>query len=629
MCVIVYLWSLEFQAIYGTGFAPLLDRLADASAILWTLIFWSGFSCIVIALFGGLVFPSIVTRLNTGACSLCCFVVTIIFLGRWLIGLQVVGSIFWLVVIGVAIMYALVWLWHARPATSSCRLVSWQDCFSYFALPILLLTALTLGIKIGGFVMAQKNALAFFTGDLASEGPENTSRVNVILMVADSLRARSMSVYGHQNKTTPFLQRLGQSSTIYFNMHANGTTTLPSMLTVLTGKTPFNHGRWSRLLPRRVERESVVNVLRSHGYSTGAIASNIYATYTTLGLDADLTQPEATEFNYLTLSWLRELGVRPTRLGSRMYSDLASILPFFGFPRRTSDHGRIEETLYEARAAVSQLRPPFFLSIHIHEPHEPYSGQAESQPGAPMAEQTKYSSASAMRFYSHYDSDVQSTVDGLKKLYEASVHRVDAELEKFFSFLASKPWFRNTLIIVTADHGESFERGYLNHGEELYESSTHIPLIIRFPQQRYGYKILGLTQSADIGPTILRTLNIPVPSWMDGQPLAMGKPPAPAATAAVNFRYPENGKAFLLPTKLALWWDRYKLILSCDSTGAELYDLSNDPAERVNLADRQSRLVVKMKQKLILQMAKQSYEPKLSCQSLLDMPATDLTMKQH
>jgi arylsulfatase len=167
---------------------------------------------------------------------------------------------------------------------------------------------------------------------------------------------------------------------------------------------------------------------------------------------------------------------------------------------------------------------------------------------------------------------------------------------------------------VTGDHGESFERGYLNHGEELYENSTRVPLIIRFPRQRVGFKVSALTQLADVAPTILRALLIPVPTWMDGQPLMPGKAPAGVATVAVNYPlYLEASNRYVLPTKLALWWDRYKMIVTCASGAVELYDLNSDPSERVNLAGRKVELVADLRRRLSLQLAKQSHEPKLEC----------------
>ena len=74
-----------------------------------------------------------------------------------------------------------------------------------------------------------------------------------------------------------------------------------------------------------------------------------------------------------------------------------------------------------------------------------------------------------LEIYKHYDSARQPEVYSYKAEYEASVRTVDAALGDFFGFLHRHPWFDEALIIITGDHRDSFERGYLYHGEELYD----------------------------------------------------------------------------------------------------------------------------------------------------------------
>lgn len=458
--------------------------------------------------------------------------------------------------------------------------------------------------------------------DSSKNGNEHNDLPNVILIVADSLRAQSMSVYGYGGQTTPSLERFARRSSVYLQTHSNATTTVPSMLSLLTGKHPFNHGRLTRALPIRLESENLLNVLGSYGYKTGAITSNVYAAYPIVGLDARLSQPESTVFAHLTLSWLRNLGVSPTRFGGRMYADLAAIVPFIGYPNRTSIDGQVSETLDEARQAVEELRQPFFLSVHIHEPHEPYAAPPDTHTIGAEGKLSGIEAKEPVRFYARYEPVQQPLVDLYKSQYEESVRMVDGELGALFRFLESRSWFGNSLVIVTGDHGESFEHGYLGHGEELYENSTHVPLIIRFPRQMRGERVSGPTQSVDIAPTILRTIGIPPPAWVDGEALMPGRPPASVATVAVNYRYPENDVTFPMPTKLALWWGHYKIISSCDSDHTELYDLSRDPDELVNLAPIRSDLLTDLKRRLHVQLAKQSHEPKLTCPSMNASPVS-------
>jgi arylsulfatase A-like enzyme len=216
-------------------------------------------------------------------------------------------------------------------------------------------------------------------------------------------------------------------------------------------------------------------------------------------------------------------------------------------------------------------------------------------------------------FYARYDNGQQPIVDSYRAEYEASVRGVDSELGKFFDFLESRFDRDSTLLMITADHGESFERGYFGHGEELYENSTRVPLIIRYPGQKSGERVAGLTQSIDIAPTILRALTIPIPDWMDGQPLMLGVSPKNRATVTINFQHPDENIFYQLPTKLAIWRNQYKLVASCESGSQELYDLKNDPQELFNIARQQAALVEKLKGELKLHIAKQKREPKMTC----------------
>ena len=181
------------------------------------------------------------------------------------------------------------------------------------------------------------------------------------------------------------------------------------------------------------------------------------------------------------------------------------------------------------------------------------------------------------------------------------------------NFLDKSPWADNLLIVLTSDHGESFERGYFNHGEELYENSTRVPLIIRFPNQQYARRIIGLVQSTDFAPTILRTIGVAIPPWMEGQPLTEGSDPNNSETIAVNFKHPVKGTHYPLPTKLAIWSGQYKMIVACDKGKVELYDLTKDPGEMVDLSSHLGTIVQLLKQRLALRLSVQSQRPPMSC----------------
>ncbi len=132
-----------------------------------------------------------------------------------------------------------------------------------------------------------------------------------------------MSLYGYHRKTTPFLDRFASESNVYTQMHANSTSTRPSLTTILTGKDPFSHGRLTKFLPVYDSPENLVALLRDQGYTTAAISSNADATFYYLGLIKYLVHGEYPNFRRLTLSFLRDNGVYPTNSGTRMYDEFA------------------------------------------------------------------------------------------------------------------------------------------------------------------------------------------------------------------------------------------------------------------------------------------------------------------
>jgi arylsulfatase A-like enzyme len=389
------------------------------------------------------------------------------------------------------------------------------------------------------------------------------------------------------------------------------------MTTLLTGLHPFSHGRLSREIAPRSNEKNLLRILRGHGYNTAAITSNLEAALSSLGLNTELTVPERHEFALHPFSWLRNFGVDPTLLGGRMYQELSLILPYLGYPQRTSSYGQIADTLRYAKHIVARLPNPFFLVIHIHDPHETYIQPSFFDLLDRIKSMLSEPRSSRIGFYAYYDAASQPVVDGYRRDYELAVRAVDAELGNFLRFLEDSLRMDGTLLVITADHGESFERGYLGHGEELYENSTGVPLIIKYPKQMYGQRVDELTQTIDIAPTILGTLGIPIPAWMDGQTLAPGNVLSDRATVTVNFKHPDDGGVFYpMPTKLAVWRDQHKLIAECNTHKRQLYNLKNDPGERHNLSDRLPALAEELVRQIKLYMEKQKGNPKLNCPNL-------------
>jgi len=615
LCVVTYVWGLETQAVYGTGYESLLDRLASAALLLWTGIFWVVVFCTAIDLIGLFWSASAVRGVNEFLCRSCCLLATGYYFNRWL-------EYWWpadekfnptllFLILTVAVAYLVVR--HRRiklGGPSNGFTPTWSDCLSYLAGPILLITVAVVGGKIVLWFVATREMQSPIAEVRAYSG--SGTWTNVIIIVCDSLRAQSMSLYSHQGTTTPSIDEFARNSTVYLNAHTNGSTTVPSILSILSGQHPLSHGRFNRDLPPQPDNRNLLMLLREQGYATAAVTSNGDASLASLGLAPALSEPEIMAFRFQLFSWLRRFGVYPTRFSGRMYEDLAAFIPFFAWPRRTSVNGNVADTLASAAELIASLQTPFFLFIHIHEPHSPHYLPKDFKP-IPIAVDRQ---STTLTFYAHYSPEFQPVVNAYRDAYEQTITEVDAELGKFFEALESKRWYDKTMVILTADHGESFEHGYLYHGEELYENSTWIPLVIRYPGQKKGARFFGLTQSIDVAPTILKALKISEPRWLEGHVLTSDAPPAPIETIATNLKQPDNGVFYYMPTKLALWWSRYKLIASCDVGKTALYDLVNDPVEQNDAAALYPDVASELRRRLRLRLGQQTRIPPLTCPNL-------------
>src|SRR4030095_12191903 len=429
LSVTVYLWLLELQAAFGTDPEPLLDRLADSSAILWTLMLWiAGLS--VGAFLISIPFRiSTVSKANHLACNAALILITVFHFLRWLDKWKLHDRKVVIIPISLLILCALLSLWAAKKrkgrsdTNSNAVWPRLNDCFYFAAFPVIVVSAVVVAVKITNELTA-RGSVAHAS---LSASAETKLKPNVLLIIYDGLRAKNMSVYGHLRETTPHLEKFAERSNLYMQMHANSTTTQPSMTTILSGRHPFSHGRLTREVALYGDSQNIIRVLRDNGYATVAVSSNREASLYSLGFVPYLSRGEHTTFSNLTLSWLRDWGVLPTAMGSRIYENLSMIFPFLGFPRRTSAYGYSDDALDTAKKLLKELRPPFFLLIHLHEPHDPYHASAAfaglfSHPGTLRVKHRMPS-----RFYSYYPPEQETTVAHYRDQYDESIRFLDSE----------------------------------------------------------------------------------------------------------------------------------------------------------------------------------------------------------
>jgi arylsulfatase A-like enzyme len=305
---------------------------------------------------------------------------------------------------------------------------------------------------------------------------------NVLLITIDTLRADHLGCYGYSRKITPSLDELASQGIVFENAFAVMPTTVPSHGSILFGTWPRIHGSTSNLY--RFSNKSLSflpKVLQSGGYSTAAFISIDHLFHavravpgfeTIEGAAPGETRSAETTLS-LALQWLK-----------------------------------------------AKKRQRFFLWTHLWEPHQPYDLHPEFMnkihPGFKNDVAQRYS----------FQAKGAYTKEGIQKmidLYDNEIAYVDHQVGRFFQELKRTSVLDNTIVIVTADHGESLDEileteGYgFDHGEFLYDSQLHVPLIVILPHSsRTGMRISQIVTLLDIMPTILDMSGLRIPSSVHG-----------------------------------------------------------------------------------------------------------------
>ncbi len=433
----------------------------------------------------------------------------------------------------------------------------------------------------------------------------NRDLPNIILVTFDTLTARDMSEYGYERPTTPFISEWAKTASLFTKLEAESNITTPTTASLMTGKRLWTHQTYhveNTSEPVKSKIENLALVLKQNGYYNMSFIANRSASVKLLGISEsfDIARSEVE----LTLSLTRDISAWLYRLfgnNIRLYDWIIRPDFIFGklylkiFSKEFSETRRPPKMVFRSFLTTIDNNPPrpFFAWIHLLPPHapylppEPYMGMYDSSPQQRTNKsQNRFSGFKTLEF----TQEQQPIVDVLRARYDEFIRYCDKQFEEFIYQLTARNTLKNTVVILSSDHGESFEHGYITHdGKHLYEQVTHLPLIIKEPGQTEGQIINDLAEQIDIPATILGLADIPVPSWMEGRslvPLMRGKdlPPRPAFSMALQ-RNRSRGHQITNGT-IAVWEGNYKLIHYLEEKKSLLFNLKRDPDELNNLFDK-------------------------------------------
>ena len=271
---------------------------------------------------------------------------------------------------------------------------------------------------------------------------------------------------------------------------------------------------------------SLPKSMRDGGYATGAFFSNPYAYYLGQHLENDFDLLPEPTFQNGGLQYLWDATTplhQNSGFGNRIdeYVDLIGLWnPLWRLPGNLHERFRAAASFQNAREMLAKLSDGFFLWIHVMTPHGPYLPDSEERGRFLSAsEQQVFEGEGKRNWKPHYPADQQSQVDHWRLRYDEFILTADRAFGAFMSEVEATGKLHDTTIIVSADHGESFEGGIFQHGSAyLTRPVIHVPLIIRTPGQQDS-RTVSFTRTDIARSHHPRTRWSVQTAWMHGQSL--------------------------------------------------------------------------------------------------------------
>lgn len=425
---------------------------------------------------------------------------------------------------------------------------------------------------------------------LADLPPSAQGAPNVVLIILDTVRAASLSLYGYGRETTPNLDARSREGVVFERAYATSPWTLPSHVSAFTGRWPYEFtANW--FVPFQGEHPTLAEVLQSRGYATaGFVANTVYAAWES-GLNRGFLHYE----DYV-------LGPGELLLSCGLGRKLAHtpwVRRIFGFYDILDRKDAQEVTDSFLRWHSRSRTRPFFVFLNYLDAHEPYLPPREladrfGPQDARHPELHTYQIRRAIRLgrQDMPPAELQAEHDA----YDATIAYIDEQLERLFDTLDARGDLANTIVVVTGDHGEQFgEHGLHLHGNSLYDTVIHVPLAIwfgdRIPQGRRIRAPVSLRQLPATLASLATGTSAPFPGvslsrhWQseelpgdDGTaPERLGGPDPTAERLEAEFTDIRGA-----PIVKSVISDRFRYIWS-EAGSQELYDLVEDPDEERNL----------------------------------------------
>ncbi len=369
---------------------------------------------------------------------------------------------------------------------------------------------------------------------------EQRNRPNIVVIVIDTLRADHLPFYGYAHSTAPFLSELAQQGIVFDRAYSTSSWTAPATASLFTSLYPFQHG----------------------------VITGMVATRRALELDPTITLHAIPDEAVTITEIMQSAGYRTFGVADNLNICAAEGFDQ-GFDAFHSDNDRgaaaVNAQVEDWKEAILEPESPYYLYLHYMDPHGPYT------PQPPWSERL---GATGTPEISAYDSEIR---------------HVDEHIRKLFEMLG---WGEDSIVVVTADHGEEFgDHGDFRHGHNLYNETLQVPLLV-YPASAFGRESGRVSEPVsliDLLPTLREAAGVRPTGHEEGRSLlgALRGESRSLADRKELFAHLQrtrlgsrNGEELVVRAVIA---GAQKYLLTTPGAREELYDVVDDPQETNDL----------------------------------------------
>ena len=372
---------------------------------------------------------------------------------------------------------------------------------------------------------------------------------NLLFLSIDTLRKDHMGFHGNQRDLTPFLDRIANEGVVMTDHVQCSNWTYGSTTCTLAGATNIDRGHMPRLNGTDKQRPPV---------------------------------PEGSDF---LASWLGEAGMKSALVTSNSWMSEENGNTQ-GYTNETLTGGTADELLLQGQSKIRNVsdggKHPWFLHVHVMEPHAAYNPPAQFIDADPSLEPWPEDLTKRKKHYGARDTwgsmtdEEQELLEAhLRQLYDGEIRALDSRVEDAWTELESNCWLDDTLVVIWSDHGEAFwEHGFQTHAFNLTAEENDGVLVFWSKNIEPGRHV-GTTSAIDLVPTLLDLYDIRIPDEVTGYPIGTAPDDRPVFADSLART---QGAQFVMR-------DGVKLHYNWTAGSLRMWDRNDDPNEKKNIFD--------------------------------------------